>query len=108
MDNKDQISKVIFEPVIIDEEAVDFQRQLAQDIVNADVALENRKRAVLLDVKTRLSRLEPVRITEEILELGLESEVQTMINSAEYSYKINRFFLDDDDLGSTDPYWFLG
>jgi hypothetical protein len=108
MDNKEIKSTVNLQPVVIDEEALEFQRKIAEDVVKADIALEQRKSAIIREVKANLAKLIPVSITSEMDQLGLSQEVQALINDAEAAYKITRFFRDDDDLDDvTDPYWFL-
>lgn len=105
----------ITSPIILDDvdqvdgELLEFSENYARDIALSAEALERRKASILASVALELRKLNEVKITEEMRELGLEEKIFGLIQEAEAMYQIHRFLNDEDDFDTNeiDPYWFL-
>lgn len=82
-----------------------IQQELAEVKVSEEEAILNRRRSILGKLSQDLANGIPVKITEEIKELGLLETVSKMIWTAESKRKLTDLLNrgDDDDYYDDDP-----
>lgn len=94
---------------LLKKELEDARRQIANKKTQTAEEIEARKKVIMEAVENQLSRGNEVRITEEMVELGLDREVRGMQLSADARWKIMRHLVDDDDdFPEPHPYDYLG
>lgn len=105
MDHENLKSTLVFaEDTVIDEEALEFNRNLAKTIIDTSIQLEARRKEILMQAHKSLSVLEAVSITDEMIELGLDHQVRQMIQEAELYYSMHKHLMDEDDTFSDQPW----
>lgn len=80
-----------------------IKAKIADQQITADEEKERRIKAILDDVEKRLRNFDgPVKVTEEMQELGIAKKVWEMVQTCELSRKFVMSLRDDDDNDTRD------
>lgn len=97
------------EELLLQQELEETRRTIADKQTKTVEEIEARKVVILQAVENQLSRGNEVRITEEMIELGIDREVRAMQLSADARWKIMRHLIDEDDeFPEPHPFDYLG